>query len=73
MPAQDHRPAGPRQLGPARALKRVYAALEANGIAFASGAVTVKAPDSDRLVPSPAADAAATVPVRATRLAGITG
>ena len=35
------------------ALKRVYAALEANGIAFASGAVTVKAPDSDRLVPSP--------------------
>ena len=55
------------------ALKRVYAALEANGIAFASGAVTVKSPDPDHLVPSPAAGAAATAPVRATRLAGITG
>jgi small-conductance mechanosensitive channel len=55
------------------ALKRVYAALEADGIAFASGAVTVKSPDPDRLVPSPAAGAPATVPVRATRLAGITG
>jgi len=55
------------------ALKRVYAALEANGIAFASGAVTVKSPDPDNLLPSPAAGAAATVPARATRLAGITG
>jgi len=45
--------------------RSVYAALEANGIAFASGAVTVKSPDPDHLVPSPAAGAAATAPVSA--------
>lgn len=55
------------------ALKRVYAALEAKGIAFASGAVTVKSPDADRPVPSPAAGAAATVPLRGAHLAEIPG
>jgi small-conductance mechanosensitive channel len=55
------------------ALKRVYAALEANGIAFASGAVTVRSPDPDRPAPPPAAGAAASVPVRATHLAEIPG
>jgi small-conductance mechanosensitive channel len=39
------------------ALKRVYAALEADGIAFATGTVTVKAHDADRAVPTPAAGA----------------
>jgi hypothetical protein len=55
------------------ALKRVYAALEGRGITFASGAVTVKSPDPDRPVPSPAAGAAATVPVRGAHLAEIPG
>jgi small-conductance mechanosensitive channel len=54
------------------ALKRVYAALEGNGIAFASGAVTVKSPEPDGAVPSAAAGAAAAAPSRRT-LAGITG
>jgi moderate conductance mechanosensitive channel len=55
------------------ALKRVYAALEAGGIAFASGAVTVRSPDTGAPEPSAAAGAAATVPLRAAHLAEIPG
>jgi moderate conductance mechanosensitive channel len=55
------------------ALKRVYAALEGNGIAFASGAVTIKSPEPDRSAPATTAGAAAAAPARRTHLAGITG
>jgi moderate conductance mechanosensitive channel len=55
------------------ALKRVYAALEGSGIAFASGAVTVRSPDPDHSAVSSAAGAAAAMPMRANRLAEIPG
>jgi moderate conductance mechanosensitive channel len=55
------------------ALKRVYAALEGGGIAFASGAVMVKSSELERPSSPSAAVAAATVPLRAPHLAEIPG